>query len=131
MMEPEVEDDCPIQVNNAINTMLQAAAWGLRTTISTVAKISPGGAVFGRDMIFNFQLRVDWENVARKRNKLATIGNERENSKRKEHTYAVDDKVLIVRRKYERTAKIATAPTEGPFEIVKIYRNGTVQIERK
>ena len=95
-----------------------------------MAKISPGGAVFGRDMIFNFQLRVDWENVARKRDRLAAIGNERENSKQKEHTYAVGDKVLIVRRKYKRTAKIATAPTEGPFEIIKIYKNGTVQIER-
>ena len=129
-MEVEVEEGCSIKIHRAINTMLQAATWGLRTTISTVSKTSPGGAVFGRDMIFNFKMRTDWESIARSREKLATIGNKKENEKRIEHKYKVGDKILIVRKRYERTAKIDTAPTEGPLEIVKVYKNGTVSIER-
>ena len=83
MMEPEVDEDCPIQINNAINKMLQAAAWGLRATISTVAKISPGGSVFGRDMVFNFQLRVDWENVARKKKQIGSNRKRKRKCKKK------------------------------------------------
>ena len=130
MMEVEVEEDCPIEINRAINTMLQAAAWGLRTTISTVSKTSPGGAVFGRDMVFNFKMRADWENIARSREKLAAIGNNRENEKRKEHKYKEGDKVLIVKKRYERSAKIDSAPTEGPFVIARVHCNGTVNIKR-
>ena len=47
-MEVDLED-CPIEINWAINTMLRAAAWGLKATISTVSKTSPGGVVFERD----------------------------------------------------------------------------------
>ena len=130
-LDLEVETECPILVNDAINTMLQATAWGLRTTVSTVTETSPAGAVFNRDMIFNFKMRANWENIARKRDKLAEIGNRRENSKRKEHVYRVGDKVLIVRKKYERKRKIGDAPTEGPFEITRVNdMNGTVRIQR-
>ena len=83
MMKVEVEENCPIKINQAINTVLQAAAWGLRTTISKVSKTSPGGAMFGRGMIFNFEMRADWENIARKQEKLATIRNSKKKQKTK------------------------------------------------
>ena len=53
-LDLEVETECPILINDAINTMLQATAWGLRTTVSKVTETSPVGAVFYRDMIINF-----------------------------------------------------------------------------
>ena len=51
-------------------------------------------------------MRANWKNIARKREKLATVGNNRENEKQKEHTYKIGDEVLIVKKSYERTAKI-------------------------
>ena len=44
--------------------------------------------------------------------------------------YVVGDKVLIVKKLYERTAKIGSAPTEGPFEITRVHTNGTVKMKR-
>ena len=127
----EVEDDCPIKISDAINTMFQTVACGLRTTVSTVTETSPGGTVFNRDMIFNFKMRTDWEKIVRKRDRMAENGNVRENSKCKPYEYRVGEKVLIVRKRYERTGKICDAPTEGPFKVVSTSAGiGVVEIQR-
>ena len=127
----EVQDDCPIKINDAINTMFQTVAWGLRTTISTVTENSPGGTVFNRDMIFNFKMRTDWEKVARKRDRMAETDNIRENNRRKPYEYQEGEKVLIVRKHYERTGKICDAPTEGPFKVISTNAGiGVVEIQR-
>ena len=126
----EIDTECPIRISNAVNTAYQAVAWGLRTTVCTVTSMSPGAAIFNRDMIFNFKFRVNWDAIEKKRDKLALADNERENSKRIPNEYNVGEKVLIVCKKYERVRKIGDAPTEGPFVIVRINDNGTVVIRR-
>ena len=53
--------------------------------------------------------------------------NQAENAKRIPHTYAVGDQVLIKRgteNKYE-------APYKGPYNILQINANGTVQMKVK
>ena len=124
-----VDEECPIKINDAIDTMLQSSAWSLRTTVSTVTNVSPGMAVFNRDMIFNFKMRVNWQQVEKKRDQLAHKDNVREDSKRMPYEYTVGEKILIVNKRYERNRKLS-APTKGPFVIVKINKNGTVVIER-
>ena len=124
-----VDEECPIKINDAIDTMLQSAAWSLRTTISTVTNVSPGMAVFGRDMIFNFKMRVNGKEVEKKRDHVARRDNIRENSKRLPYKYTVGEKILIVNKSYERNRKLSV-PTKGPFIIVQINKNGTVVIER-
>ena len=74
-------------------------------------------------------MRVNWEQVARKRDKLAIKDNARENSKRVPYEYTVGEKILIVSKSYERNRKISS-PTRGPYVIIKINKNGTVVIER-
>ena len=123
-----VDEECPIKINDAIDTMVQSAVWSLRTTISTVTNVSPGMAVFGRDMIFNFNMRVNWNQVEKKRDQVARRDNVRENSKRLPYEYTVGEKILIVNKRYERNRKLS-APTKGPYVIVQINRNGTVVIE--
>ena len=129
-MSLEAETECPIRINDTLNTACQAVAWGLRTTVSTVTSMSPGVVVFSRDMIFNFKFRANWDAIEKKRDKLAMVGAERENSKRIPYEYSVGEKVLIVRKKYERVRKIGDAPTEGPFVILQINGKGTVVIQR-
>ena len=128
-MTVEVEEECPIKVNDAINTMIQSAVWSLRTTVSTVTNVSPGMAVFGRDMIFNFRMRVNWNQIEKKRDQLARKDNVRENSKRMPYEYTVGEKILIVSKSYERNRKLG-APTKGPYVITRINKNGTVVIKR-
>ena len=74
-------------------------------------------------------MRVNWQQVEKKRDQLAHKDNVRENSKRMPYEYTVGEKILIVSKSYERNRKLS-APTKGPYEIVKINRNGTVVIER-
>ena len=123
-----VDEECPIKINDAIDTMLQFATWSLCTTISMITNVIPGLAVFGRDMIFNFKMRVNWKEIEKKRDQMACRDNIHKNSKRLPYKYTVGEKVLIVNKSYERNRKLS-APTRGPFIIVQINRNGTVVIE--
>ena len=75
-------------------------------------------------------MRINWQQIGQKRDKLARMDNARENNKRLPYEYTVGEKILIVSKSYERNRKLS-APTKGPFVIVQINKNGTVVIERK
>ena len=112
-----------------VDAALQAVAWALRSTVSAGVKYSPANLALGRDMILNNSVQVDWETIRAKREDKASIDNQRENSKRREYEYQVGQKCWIVKNKYERKNKLAK-PAEGPFEIVQVYKNGTVRLDR-
>ena len=46
-----------------------------------------------------------------------------------DHTYNIGDKVLIILKGEEIMSKIQIR-TEGPYEIIKVYDNGTVKVNR-
>jgi hypothetical protein len=80
--------------------------------------------VFGRDMIFNIQHEANWEYIKQRKQQIINLNNKRENATRTEHTYKVQDKVLLRRgteNKYE-------SPYQGPYEILKVNDNGTVRL---
>jgi hypothetical protein len=54
-----------------IDTFLIYAAWAIHSTYHTVLKASPGAAIFGRDMLFNFSSLLTGT-------KLGTTGNARQ-----------------------------------------------------
>ena len=72
---------------------------------------------------------VNWEIIKQRRRELAVIANKRENKNRVEHSYSVDDQVLIILDKKEQGPKLSS-PTEGPYKILKLYTNCTVKIQR-
>ena len=51
-VEPEHVDD-----------FLDNATWAIRSTHHTVLKSSPGAAIFGRGMVFNIPIIVDWTKI--------------------------------------------------------------------
>jgi hypothetical protein len=63
--------------------------------------------------------------------KQSMTNNEKENKKQLEHTYKVNDLVLILKKPYEmdKVAKISS-PTynKGPYRILEVFNNGTVKI---
>ena len=93
---------------------------------------NPSQLVFGMDMIFCQQAKIDWQLLKRQHRTQAIANNKKENKNRVPHDYKVGDLVLIVQKPYERKrkAKIDT-PTEGPFPIIRTYSNGNVRIQRK
>ena len=44
------------EIDDKINGLFQTVAWALRTTVSTTIKTSPGQVIFGRDVIFDFNI---------------------------------------------------------------------------
>jgi hypothetical protein len=83
-------------------------------------------------MIFRQKIVMDWVALKAIRQNQAIANNAKENKKRLGHIYKVDDLVLIVKKPYElaKAGKISL-PTysEGPYKILKLYKNGTVKIQ--
>ena len=98
----------------------------MRATYHTTLEKSPGQLVFGRDMILPIKHVADWEYIRQRKQDIIRKNNNRENSKRVNHTYKVGDLVMYQNRranKYER-------PYDGPYEITEVFTNGTVTLRR-
>ena len=110
-----------------VDTFLTNAAWAIRSTHHTVLGTSPGAAVFGRDMLFDIPFLADWHEIGRRRQKLVDRDSNRENSKWKEHDYAVGDKFTLRKDGILRKAEVKST---GPWTITQVHCNGTVRIQR-
>lgn len=112
--------------NDPWSGILAATAFAVRSTYHTTLQATPGQLVFGRDMIFNIKHIADWEAIKQRKQSVINKNNARENSKRIEHVYHVNDKVLLERhnaRKYE-------CPYLGPYKVTEVFTNGTVTIKK-
>ena len=98
-----------------------------RATYHTTLQATPPQLVFGRDAILNTKFEADWNFIRQRKQKLILTNNQRENMKRVEHEYHVNDKILI---KNDELSKYGSNPWTGPYRIVNVYDNGTVRIKR-
>lgn len=80
-------------------------------------------------MILNKEVQVNWTAIKEHREEKAQIDNSRENDSWKEHQYTTGEKCWIVKNKYEHNQKLDKV-AEGPFEILKVNKNGTLTINR-
>jgi hypothetical protein len=98
-----------------MNTLIQAVAWALRTTVPSNSPYSPGQIAFGMDMIMRLGCNIDWHLLKERRRRQGIANNEKENKNHLIHQYNVGDLVLIVDKPYERAKKTKlSSPTEGP-----------------
>jgi len=81
--------------NLFVDAVLASATFGLRATVHTTMTVSHGAAAFGRDMLINIPLTVDWEMVRQRRRARMMYNNEQENAKRRVKDYQVGDMVHI------------------------------------
>ena len=77
-------------------------------------------------MLFDLSCRIDWEAYRQKKQERVRHYNARENKKRVPWTYKVGDLVFKERDKLQRKLKLKR---DGPFRVVKVYTNGTIQIQ--
>jgi len=85
--------------------------------------------MFGMDMIFRLQVKVNWQLLRLQCLCQAIANNKKENHTRIVHDYKVSNKVLIVQQTYEcKTKAKLSSPTEGPFTITPVYTNGNICI---
>ena len=106
--------------------ILQAVAWGIRSTFHTALRASPGQVTFGRDMIINATYVANWKNIMDRRKASMLKDNLRENAKRISHDYKINDRVYVT--SFDVKQKLHSK--EGPYTINQVFTNGTVLIQR-
>ncbi len=65
-----------------IDILLSDTAWAVCSSYHTVLKVSPGAAIFGRDMLFAIPFIADWQKIGEHRQRLSNLNNARENKGR-------------------------------------------------
>jgi hypothetical protein len=110
-----------------IDTLIDNAAWAIRSTYHTALKASPGAAIFGHDMLFDIPFIADWKQIGEHRQGQTDLGNERENKTHVDYDYKVGDKVLI--RKDGILRKAESRWIKEPWTIMTVHINGTIRIQ--
>ena len=109
-----------------IPSVLQAVAWGIRSTYHTALQASPAQIAFGRDMIINATYLANWHRTTAHQRSRALQNTLRENASRISHDYQPNHMVYITDRDVKRKLDVK----KGPFRIISAHTNGTVTIQR-
>eukprot|EP00804_Cyclotella_cryptica_P011456 CCRYP_016400-RA/>CCRYP_016400-RA protein AED:0.29 eAED:0.29 QI:120/-1/1/1/-1/0/1/102/136 len=112
-----------------IADFLTNAAWTVRSTYHTVLKISPGAAIFGRDMLFDVPYIADWSIIGEYRQKQTDKNTRQENASRIDWDYQPSDKVLL--RKDGILRKTESRYESDPWTITSVHTNGTIRVQRE
>ena len=88
---------------------------------------SPGQLIFGCDMLLPIQFKADWAQIRQQKQQRIISSNTQENAKRIPHEYKIGDKVLLERPGIYPKLK---SPRTEPFEVTKVYSNGTICIQQ-
>ena len=123
------EADTIENLKTLANDLLQAVASSARSTVHTTHQRTAGQLVFQRDMVMQLAVSTDWKLLRRRKRHFTKLANKRENLKRLNHHYQINDKVLIRLDKLEAGGKLAR-PTEGPYKVTEVHSNGTLTIQR-
>jgi hypothetical protein len=121
----EIKDARDLDATYQWQGILAAIRRAVNASLHSTNKATPSQLVFGRDAILNVSFEANWQYLKERKQKLILHNNQRENSKRIPHTYAVNDMVMI---KQGRTRKHGNTKYEGPFRIVQVNDNGTVKL---
>ena len=109
------------------HAVLQAVAFGLRSTFHTALQASPGQLAFGRDMIINATYLANWQAIKQRKEISTLYNNARENKSRLSHDYQPGQFVYIKNKDIKRKLN---PDKDGPFEIISVHTNGTITIRR-
>jgi transposase InsO family protein len=114
-----------VEAAERVNTALQTAAYAARTAIHTTMQEAPGSLAYHRDMILNIPLQVDFEIIRQRRQALIDKNLLKANAKRIDYNYQPGQMVL----KEAPADKKLDLQAEGPYEITKVFTNGSVEIK--
>ena len=107
--------------------ILASVAWAVRSTVHTTLDVTLGQLVFGRDMIFHDTYLANWQLIHSRKEKEIKRSNTKENKPRIAYTYTPGSYAYILNTDLQRKLK---APNEGPYEVLEVFTNGTVKLQR-
>jgi hypothetical protein len=113
--------------NNPWDELLQAFAYGIRSTYHTTLQASPGKLVFDRDMINDVRFQASWDRIKNNKQKIIEKSNKHENLNRLKYKYKVGDRILLCKPGHQRKL---SAPKEGPFTILYVATKAMIKIQR-
>ena len=105
-----------------VAAFLPNVAWAIRSTYHTVHKASPGGAIFGLDMLFNTPFLVDWTKIGDQRHDTL-----HENNECLDWDYKIGDKVLLWKDGILHKSK--SQYECDPWTITSVHTNGTIRVQ--
>ena len=107
-----------------MDTALANCLFVTRAAINSSLKASPGSLAFGRDMILDIPLLIDWNLIRQRQQQLVDDRLIAANCCRFSHDYHVGDEVLKIAYKPDKL----TARAQGPYRIEQVHTNGTITI---
>ena len=111
----------------AYEPVITATAYAIRSTYHTTLRATPAQLVFGRDMILPIKFKANWALIQQRKQAEINRSNAKENKNRLAHQYNVKDKVLLTK---PGIVPKMNDPRTGPFDITKVFDNGTVEIQK-
>ena len=114
--------------NGGWDGILGAVGYAMRATVHTTTRATPAQLVFGRDMVQNIRFEADWQFIKNRRQHVCRQNNKKENAKRVEYTYRVGEQVKVL---HNKNRKHGEPRYKGPYDVTKVYDNGTVQLRMK
>ena len=100
--------------------------FSVRSTYDTTLQATPDQLVLGRDMILNTPIMAKWGSIRLRKQKIIDQNNQLENKNRKPHTYIIQDKLLVHKKKPDRYEE----PYADPYLITQLWNNGNVTIRQ-
>ena len=64
-----VKNDSEGAWRTEVDSMLQAVAWALRSTVNSTTKMTPANLLFNKDMVLNKEVDVNWATIKEQREK--------------------------------------------------------------
>jgi hypothetical protein len=107
--------------------ILAATMFAVRATYHTTLQATSMQLVVGRDAILNIKHITDWEHIRQRKQERIIENNKHENKNRREHQYALGDKVLLKARKKSKH----NSEWESPYEVTQVNDNGTVRFQKR
>ena len=114
------------RAEDAIDSILHAAAYAVRAAVHGTLKATPGSLVFHRDMILDIPFITNIAELSLRRQQVIDQKAIAENAKRIGFDYQPDQEVLM---KVHKPDKLEPRWI-GPYRIVRVHTNGTVTIRR-
>jgi hypothetical protein len=96
-------------------------------TVHTALNASPAQIVFRRDMLFDLSFTTEHYEIKKSKQEASDANTHKENSKRINHEYKVNDQVLLDRDILQRKL---IPKRDGPYQVVQVYSNGTLKIRK-
>ena len=105
---------------------LASIAWVIIAYDRHTIMVTPGQAVFGRDILFNLASVIDWRVATPVKQLQVDIDNVKENAKRVTHDYAIGDQVYVEMTGIYRKLDYKK---QGPYIIAEVLTKGTVRVQ--